>query len=98
MGSSRIGDVPVVPITRFGDYPITQLLTALGHPGDVALERQLAEAQTAQAEFPHVSTRPAAQVASVAQTDLELRFLRFLRNFGCSRHFVILVVLGPSTL
>src|SRR3954470_11972652 len=32
--------------------------TALGHPGDVALERQLAEAEAAQRELAHVGARP----------------------------------------
>src|SRR5713226_1881126 len=55
-----------------------RLPAALRHPGDVALERQLAEAQAAQPELPHVGARPAAQVAAVAQPDLELRRLLFL--------------------
>src|SRR6187431_2573743 len=47
--------------------------TTFRHPGDVALERQLAEAQAAEGELSHVGARPATEAASIAQPDLELR-------------------------
>src|SRR4051812_8821128 len=56
---------------------------------DVAVERELAEAQAAQRELPHVGTRPAAQVAAVPQADLVLRCLLFLGNLCCRGHFVL---------
>jgi hypothetical protein len=76
---------------RLPHYPITQLPAALGHSRDIAFECELSEAQTAQAELPHVRSRPAAQMASVAQPNLELRFFLFFRNLGSRGHFVILV-------
>src|SRR6266566_1879492 len=54
----------------FWDLP-----AALGHPGDVALERELAEAKAAHRELPDVGARPSAQPAAVAQPDLVLRRL-----------------------
>src|ERR1043166_6914957 len=45
----------------------SQLPAALGHARDVALERQLAEAQAAQGELAHVGARAAAQTAAVPQ-------------------------------
>jgi hypothetical protein len=61
------------------------LPTALRHPGDVPLECQLAEAETAQRELPHVGARAAAPLAPVAEPDLELRGLCFFRDLrsGC---------------
>src|SRR3982750_4281775 len=56
----------------------------LRHARDVAVERQLAEAEAAQGELAHVGARTAAPVAAIPQPDLELRRLVFLRDF-CSR-------------
>src|SRR5512135_933421 len=59
--------------------------TALDDPGDVPLERQLAEAQPAQRELADVAAGAAAQPAAVPQADLVLRrlqFLDFLRGRG----------------
>src|SRR5580765_8111322 len=61
---------------------------ALRHAGDVALERQLAEAQAAQRELPHVSARTAAQVAAVAQANLEFRLLLFFGDLRCCSHVI----------
>src|SRR5437763_12505323 len=55
----------------------SRLPAALRHAGDVALQGELAEAQTAQRELPHVAARPSAQAAAIAQPDLELRRLLF---------------------
>src|SRR4051812_16522103 len=60
--------------------------TALGHPGNVAFERQLAEAEAAQRKLPHVGARPAAQGAAVAQANLEFRGLLFFRDLCCCSH------------
>src|SRR5262245_55015566 len=65
---------------------ITKSPTALGHSRDVAFEREFPEAQAAQRELPHVSTRAAAQVAAVAQSDLELRLLLFFLELSRCRH------------
>src|SRR5262245_13843220 len=43
-------------------HQLTNLPTALRHSCDVALQGQLAEAQAAQRELPHVGSRAAAQV------------------------------------
>src|SRR5436190_2091701 len=58
---------------------------ALRDAGNVALEGQLAEAEAAQRELAHEAARPAAQLAAVAQPNLELRRLelfRYLRSRG----------------
>src|ERR1700674_333210 len=65
---------------------VLQLPAALGHAGHVALQRQLAEAQPAQPELAQVRARPAAQVAAVAQTNLEFRRLVLFRDFCCGGH------------
>src|SRR5260370_4613319 len=68
------------------------LPAALRHAGDIAFERELAEAQAAQRELPHVGARPAAQAAAVAQPNLVLRLLQFLGDLRSRCH------LGPSFL
>src|SRR6185436_6959321 len=45
---------------------------ALRHARDIALERQLAEAEAAHRELAHVGAMTAAQPATVPQPDLEL--------------------------
>src|SRR3954464_7438221 len=65
----------------------SQLLpAALRHAGHVAVKRELAETETAQRELPHVGAGTPAQAAAVAQPDLELRRLRFLRDLCSSSH------------
>src|SRR5580765_420532 len=65
--------------------------TTLGYSRDVALERQLAEAQPAQRELPHVGARTAAQVAAVAQANLVLRLLLFFGDLRgrCHKPFLL---------
>src|SRR3954467_8487808 len=70
--------------------PGTSLPTTLRHTRDVALQRQVAKAETAEPELPHESARPAAQMAAVAQPDLELRCLRFFRDLGGRGHGYLL--------
>src|SRR5262245_15599421 len=65
------------------------LPTALGHARHVAFERQLAKAEAAQRELPQVAARAAAQAAAVAQADLVLRRLLFLRDLRGRRHLLI---------
>src|SRR3954468_173989 len=96
---SAIGSV--ISLFAFGYRPLSAvsvqrsaLPAALGDAGDVALERQLAEAQAAQRELPHVGPRTSAQVAAVAQPHLVLRFLLFLRDLCGSGH----ISLSPSAL
>src|SRR2546428_523384 len=62
---------------------------ALCHTRDITLECQLAEAQTAQRELPHVGARAAAQTAAVAQPNLVFRRLLFLGNLGCCGHIIL---------
>src|SRR6185369_12018113 len=67
-------------------FPRSALPAALRHAGDVAFQREFPEAKAAERELPHVSTRAAAQVAAVAQSDLELRLFVFFRNLGGCCH------------
>src|SRR3970040_920832 len=60
----------------------------LRHAGDVTLERQLAEAQTAHAELGHEGPRPPAQLAAVPVADLVLQRLCFLGDLRSRGHFV----------
>src|SRR5438477_9245124 len=60
--------------------------TALRHARDVAFERELAETEATERELAHVGARAAAQAAAVAQPDLELRALGFLRDLRCRGH------------
>src|SRR5262245_29716246 len=53
---------------------------AFGHARDVTLERQLAEAEAAHRELPHIRARAAAQPAAVPEPDLVLRRLGFFGN------------------
>src|ERR1700730_10740181 len=59
---------------------------ALRHPCHIALERELAKAQAAQPELPHVGARTAAQVAAVAQAYLVFRCLQLFRGLCCRGH------------
>src|SRR5687768_16716946 len=59
---------------------------ALRHAGDIALERQLAEAEPAQIELAHVGAGPAAQVAAVPVANLVLERLGFLGDLRCRCH------------
>src|SRR6186713_603433 len=74
-------------ITKYPNSP-----TALRHPGDVPFKRELAEAQAAQCELAHVGARTSAQVAAVAQPDLELRLLVFFRDLCGRGHLKSLVL------
>src|SRR5688572_5220333 len=62
------------------------LPATLRHPCDVALERQLAEAEAAESELAQVGTRPAASLAAVAEPDLVLRDLGFLGDLRSRGH------------
>src|SRR5258708_9062337 len=73
---SQRAHLPAVP------FSASSLPAALCHAGNVALEGELAEAETAQRELAEIGARPAAALAPVAQADLELRRLLF---FGCLR-------------
>src|SRR4051794_34022431 len=65
---------------------VPSLPAAFRDTGDVALERQLPEAQAAQRKLPHVGARAPAQVAAVPKPDLEFRRLLFFRDLGGSGH------------
>src|SRR4029453_6829368 len=66
--------------------PRTPSPTTLGHLSDVALECELAEAQTAQRELSHVGAGTSAQATAVAKPDLVLGLLGFLCNLGRRCH------------
>jgi hypothetical protein len=77
-----------------GQLPIAicQLLALPGRlhdPGNLTLERQAAEAQTAQAEFPQESARPSADGATVPVLGRELGFFVRLGDFRCSCHLFL---------
>src|SRR6185295_13847565 len=80
-----------VSMSAIGSVISLFLPTTLCHPGDVALERQLAEAEAAQRELPHVGARAPAQLAPVAEPDLELGGLQFLRDLCSGGHISSLV-------
>src|SRR5262245_65795611 len=77
-------------IKRSGDRPsrpsrnrhITTSPTAFRDSRDITFEGELPEAQAAQRELPHIRARAAAQVAAVAEPNLVLRLLLFLRDLG----------------
>ena len=57
-----------------------------GNAGDLALERQTAEAEAAQAELAQEGARPSADAATVAVLGRELGFLVCLGNLCCCGH------------
>src|ERR1051326_7870302 len=90
---SAIGSVISLSLQRIGDSvssrfgecnsPTHQFVnspTTLRHTRDVALERQLAEAQAAQRELSHIGAGAPALTAAVPQADLEFRRLLFFRD------------------
>src|SRR6476659_4272271 len=80
----QVHDLEPNPALTQPPEPRTPSPTTLGHPCDVALEGELAEAQTAQRELPHVCARTTAQATAVAKPDLVLGLLGFLCDF-CRR-------------
>src|SRR5262249_7862056 len=62
------------------------LPAAFRDAGDVPFDGQLPEAQASKRDRAHVGARTAAQMAAVAQPDLELRLLLFLRDLRCRGH------------
>src|SRR4030095_12785094 len=76
------------PARELPRHPATLgwLPAALRHPCDVALERQLAEAQATERELPDVAARPATEAAAVTEAHSELLGLRFLRNLRGRGH------------
>src|SRR3954452_3119639 len=57
------------------------LPAALGHAGDLTLQRELAETDAAQREVADVAARPAAELAAVA-----LPYLKLVRTVGANDH------------
>src|ERR1700674_204058 len=64
------------------------LPTRLHYPWNFTLQRQAAEAQTAQAELAQKRARPSANAAAVAVLGGKLAFLVRLRNLCCCSHFL----------
>ena len=82
------GLVAEAPCRAFTNSPEGELPAALRHTRDVAVERQLAEAEAAQRELAHVGARTPAPAAPVAVPNFELQGLaltRFLRGSGHGR-------------
>jgi len=52
----------------------------LNHARDLPLQRQLAKTDAAQIEFPQITSRPAATLASSVSAHRKFRFSRRLRN------------------
>src|SRR5262245_4657486 len=65
---------------------LSALPAALRHTGHVALERELAEAQAAERELPHVRAGAAAEMTPVAQPNLVFRLLLFFRDLCSGGH------------
>src|SRR5216684_8303632 len=60
-------------------YP--RLPACLDHAGNLAVQRELAEAQTAQREFAQIAPRPSAAPAAVAMAAFVLRRLLIFGDF-----------------
>src|SRR5262245_35105273 len=75
----------LLPTTSYF-LPVSKLPAALRHARNVALQRQLPEAEAAKRELADVCARPAAQVAAVPQADLVFRRFLFLRDLRCCGH------------
>jgi hypothetical protein len=66
------------------DWHATELPRRLRNPWNFALQRELAEAQAANAELAQKCARPSAQLAAVVLARGELGLLRVLNSFCCS--------------
>src|ERR1035441_3741672 len=95
-----------VSMSAMGSLVIIFLLPALPaslhHAGDLAVQGELAETETAHAEFTQIGARPAAAPAAVAVADSELgRFgppgffqLQIFGDFCGSGHGFLLLLIG----
>src|SRR5262249_32493139 len=72
------------PIHQFTNSP-----TAFRDACDVALERELAETETAERKLAKIRARTAAAAAAVAEPDFVLRGLQFLGDLCGGGHLVI---------
>src|SRR6185369_9077872 len=86
-----VAERPVTPapclphgIQSFGTLP-----GRLRNAGDLALERQFTEAQTAKSELADVSARTSAKLAAALLSGRELRLLIRLSDTGCSSHLFL---------
>src|SRR6476660_5932085 len=62
------------------------LPATLRHSRDVAVQRQLAEAEAAEGKLPEIGAGPAAALAAVPQPDLVLRRLGFFGDLRSGGH------------
>src|SRR6185369_1501416 len=94
---SAIGSVMCLPSPHLVPSVATGLPTALDDAGDLAPQRQLAEAQPAQRELPQVGPRTAALAAAVAVPDRVLGRLVEVLDGLCSRgHEISLRLVLPE--
>src|ERR1700735_4511333 len=63
--------------------PLCYLPAGLNNPGNLAPERQLAEAQTAQTELAQVGAGPAANLAAIVLAAGKLRLAGVFDSFCC---------------
>jgi hypothetical protein len=90
-------------MSAMGSLVISLLLplpASLDHTGDLAIQGELPEAQTADAELAQVSARPPAAPAAVAMPALELGRLCLPRQFQLQifRDFAVVAMLLVSPI
>src|SRR5439155_19652178 len=73
-------------LSRLRERRPIHLPRRLGNAGNLALQRQAAEAQAAEAELAQISARASADAASVAVLGRELGLPVRLGNFCCCSH------------
>jgi len=76
-----------------GPHGVGVLPARFDHSGKVPTKCQLPEAETAELELPQKATRPAATLAAVVLSHLELWGLSRFCNVRCSRHIFLNPVL-----
>lgn len=87
------------------DFPAVTVAVAcrflparLAYARDFAVQRHLAEADSADAEFAQECTRPPATTTTVARANLEFRLLLGLFDQCLSCHFALVLPLNPRRL
>src|SRR5271166_4446403 len=83
----QAGSTPLTSIFARADFsPRGKLPRRLRNAGNFPLERQAAEAQTAEAELAQIGPRTSANVAAVVRARGELGFLVRLGDLACCSH------------
>jgi hypothetical protein len=68
--------------------PASQSPTGFDHAGDLTLEGQLPETDTAHSKFAQVGARPTTELAAVIGPDLEFRRPHLFGNHGFFGHLI----------